>query len=272
MLINIFPPIRSLKNLIINVLLIKNKVNIKEIKFEIKNKYGVNVSYQGIHKILYFFKEEKIVEKEDHIWKINDSWLKTIKETFDNIDNEEKILEYNPEMKSISFSTIGKAFQFMVSNIESGSLKNNGEDLFITHVKNLAFFPLDKREREVIKKLAKNTKCYVLVENNNFLNKLCTKFLKSFGMKIYFAVPRSTPHTITIYGNTLINTYSSFNLPEFMTQTYQKIKNISNKDALKLFYSIKDDSNIPITFTFETNLEIVEQMKGYLLGLTKGKI
>ncbi len=267
---NIFPPKKSLKNYIINIILEKQNnqgIEIKQIKNQLSKNYQLSRTYQGIHKILVQLKEEDIIQYEDHKWKLNEHWVESITTKFGQWNNTEEIPTYNKQIKSISFETMGKAFEFILKNIESGTLKNSGENIFITHVKNLAFFIPNKKEKEILKQLAKNTKCYILVENNNFINRLCTKYLKSLGWNIYLGIPRSTPHTITIYGNTLYNTYAKNDLTSYMTSKYKKIKNISSKEALKLFDILKEDKQFTITFTFETDENIVELTKKYLLKL-----
>ena len=71
MLLNIFPPKKSLKNLIINTLINSNGLTVTEVKKSIKNRYEVSATYQGINKILHFLKEEKIVNFKDKLWFIN---------------------------------------------------------------------------------------------------------------------------------------------------------------------------------------------------------
>ena len=83
-------------------------------------------------------------------------------------------------------------------------------------------------------------------------------------------IPRSTPHTITIYGSTMYYTLSSSLLTKYLTKSY-KVKEISENKALKLFNTLKEDSRFSIKFVFETDKEIVNKTKEHLLNLAKGK-
>lgn len=285
MIITIFPPENSLRNLIINTILFSNDSNNKgenksdnnigltvvEIKKEIKSRYGSSATYQGINKILNFLLEENIVQKNENKWFVKKEWLETIKNAFEQYTNKESPQIYTKEMKSISFTTIGKAFEFISFNIEADNLRNNGKKEFITHVKNIAFFGPDKKQMEFLKRFAKTTECHIIVEKNNFINRLVGKYLKSIGCNVYIGVLRSTPHTITVYGNTLYNTFGNFDLSSYMTKMYENIKNISNLKAIKIFDSLKDDKRFSIKFTFETDKEIVDQTREFLLKIAKGK-
>lgn len=270
MLTNFFPPKNSLKNLIVNVLIESgNKaLTVEIVKKQIKNQYAHTATYQGVSKILHFLKDENVITKSELGWKIKEEWMKTIANMLNQYTKEAAPI-YKPEMKAVSFQTIGKAFEFIVENMENGSLKNGGEPIFITHVKNLAFFTLDKKQLDFLKKFCQNTECYVMVEKNNFINRLISRYLKSKGVHIYLGIARSTPYTITVYGNTLYNTFSNINLTDYLTKTYNQIKNITNIKAMKIFDSLKEDISFPIKFTFETDKEIVESTKEFLLNLAK---
>jgi len=172
-------------------------------------------------------------------------------------------------MKSVSFKTISEAFEFIRKNVENDTLRNNGENIFITHVKNIAFFKLSSRQDKFLKKLIEDTKCYILVGKSNLINRLVGRYLKSLGCQVCYNIPNNNPHTTTIYGNTLYYTYSNYKLNNFLNNSYAKIKKITDTKALKIFDSLKNDSQYPIKFVFETDPQIVEQNKNYLLNLIK---
>ena len=260
-MINLFPPKSSLKNLIINSL-VQGQGNIKEIKKSIKRDHDVSVTYQGIHKILNFLKQEDIVGLENHVWTLNNDWVNHI---LDGLNDHNRSPLFNPELKSISFSTMGKALKFISENIER--IRNNGPRLFIMHVKNIAFLSLDNKQKNLWRRFARNNECHLLIEKRNFLNKLSAKYIKSLGFNVYLGIPRSTPYTLTVYGNTMYNTYSDFDITGFLTSTYRNIKTISNIKALKLFNSLNDDTRFHVKFIFETDEAVVRQTREYLIDL-----
>ncbi len=269
-----FPPEKSLKNLILNILLSfpdQEHITVEKIRKQLKTNYSVSPSYQGINKILHFLKEQNITTRTNSYWRINQKWTNTITNTLEQFNNKEEVPVYTKELKSISFNTIGKAFDFIISNIESGALKNQGNNQFITHVKNIAFISLDKKQKDMLKKFTKKNECHILVEKNNFLNRLMGKYFKSIGANVYIGIPRSTPYTISIYGNTLYHTYSNLNFVTYINKSYEKIKNISNLKAIKMFTSMKDNPSFNIKFIFQTDKEIIEMTKDHLLKIAKRK-
>ena len=213
MIVNIFPPKNSLKNLIINSIIFSsnnNGLTVVEIRKEIKNRYNFSVTYQGINKVLNLLLDENVVKKTKNGWTIKKEWVENIKNACEQYNNKDGIPIYSKEMKSISFSTIGKAFEFIIYNIENESLKNEGHEIFIMHVKNIGFFGLEKKQMDFLKRFIKKTECHIIVEKSNFINRLVGKYLKSFGANVYMGIQRSTPCTITIYGNTMYYTFSNF--------------------------------------------------------------
>jgi hypothetical protein len=265
MLINVFPPKKSLKNLIINVLLLhpNEGVDVVGIKRQLRSGY----TYQGINKILMTLKKEDIVKKTRKKWKLNPEWLQQINDTVINYQNKE-ITSYTSDMKSVSFQNIEKALNFLLTNLSSEALKNNGENIFIMHVQYIGFYRLDNKQMELLKKFVKNNECHVLIEHNNFINRITGKFLKSLGCNVYFGVKRSTKHTISVYGNTMFYTFTP-KIYATLDKLYQKIKNFSDPRAMRIFDFSKDDPHFQVKFTFETNKEIVGRTREHLLELAK---
>jgi hypothetical protein len=268
--INIFPPENSLKNIIANVLLLSDKgLSVVEVKKSIKASYGVSATYQGINKILNHLKDENIVKKEDDKWLVRKEWIESVIDALSQYANKERTPLYTRSMASISFPNIEKAMDFIITNVENDRLRNNGPKVFITHVKNIGFFRPEKAQLNFLRTLAKSTEVHILMEGTNFINKLVGRYLKSFGFNIYYGIPRTTPYTISIYGNTLYHTYSGPELTEYLSKRYTKIKKVTDKEAIDLFTSLKEDKRFGIKFTFETDREIVEMTRSFLMGLAK---
>jgi len=78
MLTNLFPPKSSLKNLIINTLIVNGEISTIGIKKYIKQRYCLSATYQGINKILNQLLEEQIVYKMKRGWNLNPQWTQEI--------------------------------------------------------------------------------------------------------------------------------------------------------------------------------------------------
>lgn len=267
-LVNIFPPKNSLKNMIINTVIGSSSgLAVKEIKNLIKGQFGKSVTYQGVNKILISLKDEGVLEKEENLWRVNKDWIYSVTDAFSNYSKDE-IPIYNSKMKSVSFNTINKALNFILMNMESGALKNGGEDILIMHSKNFGFYGLETKQKNLMKKIFRKNETIFLIEKNAFLNKFVGKYLNSLGGKTYLGIKRSTPYTTVVFGNTLI--YAFFpQLADFMKSAYKNIKNVTSATALDFFNTIKDDPQYSIKFTFETDKEIVDVTKRYLLDQSK---
>lgn len=268
MITNIFPPEKSLKNLIINILLTSDQADIKQIKKQLKKTYSTNATYQGIHKILNTLKQEKVLNLENHQWQVDQNWIDS---TIDFLKRykQKEIPIYTSEMRSVSLRNMGDALQFLFTSLEEDQLRNGGEHFFITHFKNIGFFLGSTKQEALLKRFAKNNECHVLVEKNNLINKLCARYLRKIGVKVYLGIPRPTPYTISVYGNTVFYTFSNSDVNSYLTKEYGKISKITDIGALRYLDSLKEDTRFGIKFTFETDKDVVEQTKKYLLGLIK---
>jgi len=267
MLTTIFPPKKSLKNIIMNILLESDNCDIRTIRQAAK-KHGISATYQGVHKILNQLFDEGVVKKDDHTWKINDSWIKSVSAVFSNYG---KIPLYTPEMKSITLGTLSKSFKFILSNIDNDRLRGGGEHFFIGHFANLAFFVLTKKQRRIMRKFSKQTECHVLVVNNNLVNRLAAKYLRSIGVKTYVGIARSTPYAIVVYGNTIFEIHPTKDFIPHITKQYSSIKSLFSLENLKVFDTLEDDPRFPLKFRFETDPQIVQLTKDFLLQLAQNK-
>ncbi len=261
------PPEKSQKNLIVNLLLQNRAMDVNSLRKHIKRNYGISATYQGINKTLKLLMDDKIVLKTNKGWILNDSWMSSTINSFKTYLSNE-IPVYTKDMKSVTFGTINKALNFILKNVETGALKNGGDDIYIAHAKNLGFYSLDRDQIRLMKKLGKSNECHILVEQDNYVNRVSAHFFKKAGVNVYLGIPRSTPYVTNIFGNTIVNVLST-NLLDFLNDTYQKIKSMASMKTFDVHYGIKDDPKFKIKMTFETDLEIVADTKDYLLKLAK---
>ncbi len=270
MFVTLFPPKQSLKNLILNILLQHSEsLTVNEIKKRIKTQYGKTISYQGIYKILLLFEKEAIVAIENKKWILEKQWLLSIKNTIQKYETSTNISSYKEGVKSVTMQTIGEAFNFFIDYLQSKEQenqmkiksKNKDKPLFVCHLKNIGLLVPHHGERLFIQKFAEQNDCHILIENKNFVNIFCAKFLKDCGMNVYFNVPRSTPQIIILHDDELINVFFDFDIIFYLTQKYKQIKLFSKPKQLHFFDSIKNKKKGKIVFTFETETTVVERIR-----------
>ena len=126
MILNIFPPENSLKNLVANSLLNSHcGLSVVSIKKSIKESYNVSATYQGINKILNILKEENIVHKQDDAWQIRKEWIGSVINVLSQYNDKESTPIYTKDMKSVSFPNIEKALDFIITNVENDRLRHS---------------------------------------------------------------------------------------------------------------------------------------------------
>ena len=282
MLINLIPPKNSLKNMVINLLLQNSQSNglsVNEIKSRIKRLYGKNISYQGIYKILILFEKENIASLNNKVWSVKIDWVNSVKETISKYVLKNDVINYTEGMKSASLETVDDAFNFFLDYLKSKQANNPTNEysqkikedkrLFICHLKNIALIIPNEDEKKIIQQFAKNNECHILIENNTFVNKFCANYLKELGMKVYLGIPRSTPQIIILYDDELLNVFFHFDIINYLTKRYSKIKLFSNPKDLHFFDSEKHKKNGKIVFTFENDKIVVERTKNHFMKLMK---
>lgn len=259
---NIFPPKKSLKNLVMNVLLRERAQSVVQIAKSVRD-LGKSCTYQGVHKILNQLANEKILANKKGCWSIEESWLASVG---DVLNKKRGIPVYDGNAKCVHLESMSKAFEFFVMNAQLGNI-NTEENRFICHFKNVGLFILDREQKEFMKSFAKENECHILIENNNVVNRFCAKYLTSLGMNVYLGIPRSTPNIIAVYGGTLMNVFFHFDAVTELTAAYNRVKSFVTPKDLLVFERLKDDPKRAVTFTFETNKAVVESSKSHLLKL-----
>jgi len=116
-MINIYGE-ESNKGKIIEILSIQPNLTAKQIYHKLKTKYGVRITYQGIHKILLELVRDKILEKNKKYYCVNIEWLDNLQYYSSNlrkklvkIDLQSKDKEeLSGKIKYISFDQTGSLF------------------------------------------------------------------------------------------------------------------------------------------------------------------
>lgn len=74
----------SNKEKIIHLLSVKWPLSTKEIYEQLKKEYGVESSYQAVHKTIFELEEQNMIEKVEKDWKIKNEWLQKGGQFFNN--------------------------------------------------------------------------------------------------------------------------------------------------------------------------------------------
>ncbi len=111
------------KNKVIEILSTYPNSTAKQIYYKLKSKYGINITYQGAHKLINELVEGGVLEKDKKEYSINLSWIDRIQYLSSNIRkkllNSEIILSkaksavksiHNQNIKIISFDQTGSIF------------------------------------------------------------------------------------------------------------------------------------------------------------------
>ena len=115
----------SNKNKVLEILSINPDISAKKIYNQLKSKYGINITYQGVHKLLNELVEDKVLEKNEREYKINLPWLDNIQLHSSNL--RKKVINFkssNLNTKNISISPK----EFIISYDQTGSIFNNSFD------------------------------------------------------------------------------------------------------------------------------------------------
>ena len=265
-MITIFiPPKDSLKNLIINLLLKNGKLSVNELKKNIKEVFNISTTYQGVNKAIKQLEEAEIIEVFEKKYVVNAVWIDQVINTLKEYPKN-NVTIYTKDIKELEFRSISEALTFILNNIESGALLNSGEKIVIGHFNNLGFYGLDKNQIRIMRNLPKTHRCIYMMAQDNFVTRASAQFFKKAKYEIYLGVPKSTPHIVGIFGNTMVTVLSEKG-KHYLSRLYDKITSIEDERMLEIYESPRLENKFDIRVLFETDPQIVKDTKEHLLGL-----
>jgi len=270
MLTNIFPPEKSLKNILLNILLTHQDLTVGEIKIILKKDYQKSITYQGIIKVLNMLNYENIINKNNKFWEINQEWIKTIFLTLSQFNETIKQNNFNEHVKTLKFPNVGNAWEFFINQLKNGKFNLSKDKSVLVHVKNFGYFGRDKKELSFVKKFVNENKCIFLVEKKNLVNRYIAKCLRSIGVNVLLGVPHSTPHSTIVLGDTTIFMYyTKEDLVDYHSKTHNKLKSLTSTAAINMFMTMRDDNRFEITVVFNHDKEVADLTRKHILKFAR---
>ncbi len=191
----------STKNLIINALRFKNDFTTKQIYFFLKKEFGLNSSYQSVHKALKELSSEKIVFKKNKKYFLNREWIQNNKMFFEELaDKKVDLTRLENQTISLSFNSYHEFMDKMLDIFakERELFPNN---LCVTYQNHLYWtMSLSKNQYNKLKILGSHGG-YIACNGNSFFDKVLATIYKKVGYDVKTGVNYSNNFDFVVYGN-----------------------------------------------------------------------
>jgi hypothetical protein len=191
----------SLKEKIINVVLIEEGLTAKQVHFRLQRLFGLNSSYQATHKTMKQLVEEKTLSKNGKEYLLSRDYFKRIQENADKIAEKFKGKELGAQLglmkegetQSFSLDGILETGWFLIDKIFDLPNPANKPCLALWRFC-YSIVGLEKKHLEGLEKAFEKNKWVLIVEEKNEMDKMFGETLKQYGAKkIVYGVNCTTP-------------------------------------------------------------------------------
>ncbi len=235
---------KTVKEKIIVLLASDFPLTVKELKLKIKANFNESVSYQSVHKELNHLISDEIIICENKKYLLNVEWIKQVGLFSDLILSNytsqkkhsiNKLLELKNEGDSLSFdfesyAQLDNYFLELIDYFNEFFEKDKKILMHYTHNWWPLIYPL--REREVVSKL--KSEIYAMCGANSNIDKFCSHYEKSIGIKIsYSSNPRLHWH-LNIMGDLIFSFYGDDTIHKEINNFFVKYKELKTLDLKHL--------------------------------------
>ena len=229
---------KSTHDSIVSILSEKQPLTAKEIYNTLNREYGNGVSYQGIHKTVLQLVEERVIEKNDKKYHLNEEWVK-------EVANFGKKLEQKFQMILKEIDDNGSVMLTFQSYIEFGRFLVNEFFYIFPNPENKSCpciwnhaYPLagiSKEEHDNFKKMFSRTEHTNICAQSTFLDKMTCDYLDKLGKKGVLNVRTSAKNDTFITGDYVMTVYLDPGWGKDLDEIYIRVKSEKDLDMQELF-------------------------------------
>lgn len=264
-LIQLNGKVNSVKNAVISILAEKWPLTAKGIHGQIVTVFGLDVSYQAVHKMVKSLEQEHIIVKDGKSYKLNHEWIEKARAFSEQLSDA-----YAPmkkEGQTIILPSIYDTDKFLL-NILLQNMPKEGERPFLGLHWMHFWVPLflSISEYNQIKELARKFDFYAISRGSTTIDRWCAKFWEKFAVKKKIGVDCAAISDLVIYQDMVIEVFYPTKIKKELDKFYDKAKRIEDLDVSYLFENIfKKKTEITVVMHKNKTLarQLEEQTKDY---------
>ncbi|MBN2126919.1 MAG: hypothetical protein JW703_00840 [Candidatus Diapherotrites archaeon] len=264
----------STKSAIITVLGQEFPLTAKEIHNRLKHEFGLNLTYQSVHKSLNELIEDKIIEKEELKYKLNSNWIKKIVDFGKDLDSKyfstkENVVDILKKAESgkiinLVFENFNSFAKFLVNGFLFAIPSDKVNVCVWNHV--YGSFGMDDSDHEAIKATCTGKKHYSLCKKDTFLDRWFSTYLSGFGKKFLFGADYSIPTDSFVQDDFILQAFLPRKLLKNMDYLYSKVKHMDDL-SIQEYFDLISNLNEEINVTVFKNAELADSFRKEVLAL-----
>ncbi len=247
----------SSKDTIIYVLSNDWPLTVTQINNRISDLYGLNISYQAVHKTLLQLELDNIVLRKGKKFELKKSWIKNLKNFATTLENRyilnerKKNIKYKGKPITLKFDDMNDFFREFLSLLGSNQLiQNNNRAIYA--IQTHGWFPLGFRfsDYNLLSKLVKSNKkgVWCVIQKELPFDKVVAQTYKRAGLNVLTGIKDDAfKHGVIAQGDFVFDINFSPATTELVEELYSKTQNLSVyfREFTKQFTE-KKDVNIKI--------------------------
>jgi len=228
----------KISDFIIEILSNEWPLTTKQVYNKLKRNYGVNVTYQAIHKHVKEMLEQKMLSKDGSKLVISYSWVKKLSNYAKSL--ESSLGEMNgKDSRMIIFSSFIELGKFTINDFNGNSSGKypNPENKDFVCMWNHAW-PLSgvsQEEHETMKKTFSETTHWNICRNNTLLDNFTSNYLKKLGKNIAMNKDFSMKNDTMVSGDYVMQIFFPKEFEKEMNKIYNKTRTEKDMDIKELF-------------------------------------
>lgn len=252
----------NVKNALVQKLSKQWPQTIKQLDHALKREFGMDVTYQAVHKAMSQLEDEKVVEKVKEGFQLHPEWITTITKLSNQISQayaNNQVLDFEKESIQLTFPnwlSVGKFAAFRFATEYPNPENKTGVCNWI-HV--WPVVGLGSEEVELLQKYYFKGNYYSLCPNDTPLDRAMAEWLNKIGKKCKTGINIQLDHDYIIKGDHVLQIYYPSEFLEDMNKIYTETKSVDKLDYKKMTELVNRKVNIPAVIL--KNPALTEQLR-----------
>lgn len=249
----------SVKDQVIILLSDNKSLTAKQIHNFSISKFGNNVSYQAIHKLLTEMLGKGILLKQEKNYFLNQRWIDNTKKFFDQVEKDNKATIKEPRIiviENFSYYEWGRnTLKFLAGEVDKGIVTD--AFLFSKHIPWI--LALQKDDYEWFKKIA-TISWSVLCVSDTLFDRLMSQYYEKSGHKVFLDANYESNCDLIVYGSKVWQIYFPEKLKIMLEIETKKLKN--PEELLQPYYKeLMYDTSIKIKTLIIDDQELADNLR-----------
>lgn len=248
-------------------------ITAKQMATILQREFGITITYQGVHKALTQLEEEKIIEKGEKGYQLDQNWIQSVSQISHNIAqnySRNEPLDFDKEIIQLKFDNWVNAGRFGAFTFKE-EFPNPENKPIITVWKHV--WPVNTVSTEEAKHLEMQTKQfehYCISPSSTPLDRLFSEWLEKLGKHNFIGANINISCDYLVRGNHIAQFHYSSNFQTSINAFYSETTDISKIDYKKLHDLVSEKNEIHVIIV-KNNL-LAEKLRNEILNVFKKMI